>query len=120
MAIEWKLEDNNLAIFQVNGRLDKNEYQNMQTEMEAIIQKVGEVRILVVLDDFLGWEDIEGWEDTTVVERIDTHLKKFAIVGDEKWRDLVALFTFKDFRSVPIEYFEASQQQMARDWLNSE
>jgi len=120
MAIEWKLEDNNLAIFRISGQLGKTEYQGIQADMEAIVKKVGHIRILVLLKDFSGWEAVEGWEDTSLTDRIDPYIKKFAIVGDEQWRDLVEVFTLKGLRPVPIEYFEAYQEQMAREWLDSE
>ncbi|MCK5307531.1 MAG: STAS/SEC14 domain-containing protein, partial [Zetaproteobacteria bacterium] len=41
-----------------------------------------------------------------------------AIVGDAEWRDLVYAFTGKGLREVPIEYFEANQEEAARQWLD--
>ena len=119
MAIEWKLENNNLAVFNVSGKLGKDEHEQILLEIESIIQKTGQIKILVLLNNFEGWEKAEGWEDTSVSDRIDPHIGKFAIVGDEKWRDMVSLFTLKGMRPVPIEYFGEDQEDTARQWLDS-
>ncbi len=120
MPIEWNIEKNNLALFQVSGQLGKEEYQNIQSEIQFIIHKTGHIRILVILKDFTGWEAAKGWEDTSAMEKIDPYIIKFAIVGDEKWRDLVEVFTLKGLRPVPIQYFETGQEQAARQWLERE
>ena len=119
MPIKWKLEEDNLAVFRVSGKLGKDEFDQIQAETESAIHKVGQIKILVLLEDFAGWEAAEGWEDTSFAERNDPYIQKFAIVGDAKWRDLVTLFTLKGLRPVPIEYFEADQQAVAREWLDS-
>ena len=119
MSIEFKLEDGGLALFNVTGKLGKDEHQQILLEIESIIQKVGQIKILVLLKDFEGWEKTEGWEDTSVSDRIDPYISKFAIVGDEKWRDMVTLFTLKGLRPVPIEYFGADCENDARQWLES-
>lgn len=113
MPIEWKLENNNLALFHVTGQLGKDEYDKIQSEIESIINKVGRIRILVVLEDFKGWQSAKGWEQSDT-ETIDHYIVKMAIVGDEKWRDLVTVFTLKGLRPVPIEYFASNQLEFAQ------
>lgn len=117
MTIEWKLEKNNLALFHVSGQLGKDEYEKIQSEIESIIHKVGQIKILVILDDFLGWQTATGWEGTST-ESIDPYISKMAIVGDEKWRDLATVFTLKGLRPVPIEYYNTTDESTAREWLD--
>jgi len=119
MAIEWKVEQGNLAIFEVSGQLGKSEYQQIQGEIETLVQRIGHIKILVWLKDFSGWEAAKGWEETST-EHIDPYITKMAIVGDEKWRDLVEVFTLKGLRPVPIEYFASETDESARLWLASE
>lgn len=120
MAIEWKLEENNLVLLQVSGKLGKDESDQIQSDLEPMIQKLGQIKVLVLLKNFTGWETAEGWEDTSFQERNDAYIRKFAIVGDEKWRDLVTVFTLKGLRPVPIEYFETNDEDKARQWLDTE
>ena len=117
MSIKWKLEDGGLASFKVSGKLGLDEYLQIQSDIESIIQKVGQIKVLVLLKDFEGWEKTKGWEETSGTDRIDPYIRKFAIVGDEKWRDLVTLFTLKGLRPVPIEYFGSEHENDARQWL---
>lgn len=119
MPIEWNFEKNNLVVFKVSGKLGKAELDKAQSECEVMIQKSGHVKILVVMENFTGWERTEGWEDMSFSERNDPYLKKLAIVGDAKWRDLIFAFTAKGLRPLPIEFFKADQEIDARKWLDS-
>jgi len=119
MPIKLEFEQGNLAVFRVSGQLGKTEFDRAQSECEAMIQKVGKIKMLVLLDNFLGWERAEGWEDMSFTERNDPFIDKLAIVGDAEWRDLVYAFTGKGFRPVSIEYFEGGQEPAARNWLDN-
>ena len=119
MAIEWSVKEGNLVELVVSGQLVFEEYLNVQAKLESTVRETGECRILVLLKDFAGWDSNKGWGDPTATGRTDPFIKKFAIVGDEKWRDLVEVFTLKGLRPVPIEYFASENEQQARDWLNT-
>jgi len=119
MAIEWSVSEDNLIQFDISGQLVFKEYQDVQSQLEETIKQAGQCRILVILKDFEGWDNDKGWGDSSATERTDPFIKKFAIVGDEKWRDLVEVFTLKGLRPVPIEYYSSENEQQARDWLNT-
>ena len=117
MSVQFKLEEGNVCLLRASGELTKAELAQVQSECEAAISKVGHIKILVILKDFAGWERAKGWADMSFAEKNDAYIDKFAIVGDEEWRDLVYAFTAKDLRPVPIEYFEENQEKEAREWL---
>lgn len=117
MAIEWQLEENNVFVIRVTGKLGIDEMGDAQSNCETAISKLGHIKILVITKDFTGWEKADGWEDTSFSERNDAFIKKLAIVGDEQWRDMAYVFTLKGLRPVPIEYFAENQEEMARQWL---
>jgi len=117
MPIKWELDTNNLGVFTVSGKLSTAELQQAQSQAETIIQKLGEIKILVILDNFDGWEKAEGWSDFSFAERNDQYIDKFAIVGDKKWEDLVLAFTLKGLRPFPIEYFTTGDVTEAQQWL---
>jgi len=120
MPLTGKLENNNLVVIEVTGQLGKAEVDKMQTVIAPIMKKVGQIKILIFLKDFTGWEAGKDWDDTSFSDENDAYLHKMAIVGDEKWRDLVTLFTLKGLRPVPIEYFGPAEEEKARQWLDSE
>ncbi len=119
MAIKWIINKDNLIEINLTSQLVYKEYRELLAEIESIAKKAGEVRLLVILKDFAGWEENKGWEDSSIADRTDPYMKKMAIVGDEKWRDMVELFTLKGMRSVAIEYFSSDNEQTAREWLES-
>ena len=120
MTIKFSLENKNIGIFHVSGKLGKDELEQAQNECEAAIKNFGSIKILVVLDNFQGWEKSKGWEDLSFQERNDPYINKMAIVGDKEWEDLAYAFTVKDLRPVPIEYFGEGQENAARTWLDSD
>ena len=121
MPLTGKLENNNLVVIEVTGQLGKSEFDQMQAVLASNMQKVaGQTKVLIFLKDFTGWEAGKDWNDTSFSDENDVYLKKMAIVGDEKWRDLVTLFTLKGLRPVPIEYFGPAEEEKARQWLDSE
>lgn len=120
MPIQFSLEDGNIGAFEISGTLGRDEFELAQNECEAAIHKVGSIKILAILKNFQGWEKASGWEDLSFAERNDTYIDKIAIVGEKQWEDLVYAFTAKGLRPVAIEYFDASQQDVARQWLNND
>ncbi len=120
MPVSWNIEDNNLIAFTVLGQLGKSEYDKIHEELASIANKIGTVKILILLKDFDGWEKAEGWDDFSSLEQSDKNIKKMAIVGEEKWRGLVTAFTLKDLRSASVEYFASDSDKMARLWLETE
>ena len=120
MPVNFSLENGNIGLFKVSGKLGKDELEQAQNECEAVIQKTGNIKILAVLDNFQGWEKAKGWEDLSFAERNDPYIEKMAIVGDKQWEDLAYAFTAKGLRPVPIEFFDEAQEDAARQWLNSD
>ena len=45
MSIEWKLENNNLILIHVSGKLGIEEHRRVLSEIESIIQKAGKVKL---------------------------------------------------------------------------
>ena len=118
MPIEFKIESGDLAVLRISGKLKKGELDRAQSECEEMIKKIGRVKILVLARNFAGWEQSEGWGDTSFADRNDPYIEKIAIVGVAKLRDLVYAFTGKGLRPVPIQYFEPDQEGAARQWLH--
>ena len=115
MAITWELEAGDLLVAKINGELVQKELHQFQTEIAPVIQASGKLSFLVILQDFGGWETAKGWEDTSFADANDQYLSRFALVGEEQWRDQTLMFTLAGMRSIDIEYFSAEAE--ARAWL---
>ena len=119
MAIDFRLEDaSNIILINVSKILGIEELKQAQGKCESAIKAIGNIKLLVVLIDFQGWEKSQGWEDMSFAEKNDAYIDKIAIVGDkERWEDLVYAFTTKGLRPVPIEFFGETEMSAARGWL---
>ena len=117
MSIELEIQNDHVIAFRISGELKIAEFRDAQLRCEEIIKKLGQVKFLIISDNFQGWERTKGWEDWSFAERNDAYIEKIAIVGDPKWKDLVFAFTAKGLRPVSIEFFDSGQEAKARQWL---
>ncbi len=108
---------NGILTLKVSGTLTQSELAGLQTAAAEIIGKGGRWRVLVLTENFAGWERGGTWDDFSIQSEYDAGIDKMAIVGERKWQDLALLFTAKGLRAFPIEYFEPEQLEAARAWL---
>jgi len=52
-------------------------------------------------------------------EQHDKNISRIAVVGDEKWRDLMYAFLAEGFRQAAVEYFLPDELAKARAWLSA-
>jgi hypothetical protein len=90
----------------------------LQDKARELIAKGLSPSVLAVLQDFQGWEKDARWEDTTFLHEHGDSFERLAIVGAERWRDEVLMFTAKGLRATEIEYFELDDLAHAREWVN--
>lgn len=103
----------------VSGTLTQAALSGMQKAVAEVIRRQGKVRILVLAEQFAGWERGGAWNDFSFQAQYDPSIEKMAIVGDQRWEDLALIFTAKDLRRFPIEYFAPDELDKARAWLNA-
>lgn len=86
--------------------------------LEAFAKKLidarRQVRLVVTLEGFEGWEKSEAWSDDLQLQ-VDygNGIRKIAIIGDAQWKDPAFLFVGKGFRSTGIEYFTPEARDAA-------
>lgn len=117
MGAEISSVDGRVVTLRVRGRLTQRELAAIQAETAGIIGTAGKIRILVLAQDFTGWEKGGTWSDFSFQMNHDDDIERMAIVGDEQWRDLTLLFTSQGMRPFPIEYFPPARLAEARAWL---
>lgn len=101
----------------VTGNLTYLELIALQKSLISIIGQQGDVRVLVICEDFQGWDKAGNWEDLSFQSQSDPYIHKMAIVGDKHWEDLALMFTCKGFRQFPIEYYWPAELRQAKAWL---
>ena len=116
MSAEIASVAGHVLTMKVSGTLTETELASLQAAAGKIISTGGKWRLLVLAENFKGWERGGAWNDFSFSDR-DASIERMAIVGDRKWEDLSLMFTAKGLRSFPIEFFAPEQLGAAQDWL---
>lgn len=117
MPINWEQESTDTLVIRLSGKLTRSEMQACHRGLAPIIQAHGNMHLLVILENFKGWDARDEWEDTSFPDENDPYLVRLAFVGDEKWRDELLIFALAGLRPVEICYFLSDQETTAREWL---
>ena len=105
-------------VVQVNlrGTLHADDYQHLVPAIERQIKQHGQLRLLVILDDFHGWDAGALWQDVKFDFQHHGDFRKIAIVGDSKWQEGMAIFC-KPFTSAAVKFFQRDHLSVASNWL---
>ena len=106
-----------LLILRVGDKLKKSELDAVQTEFAKQIAGTGSVRLLVVLENFTGWERGDDWGDTDFFFSHRDDFEKIAVVGNPRWEAEVMAFTGAGLRQGPVKFFLETGESEARAWL---
>jgi len=116
MSAEIANVSGHVLTMKVSGTLSQAELAGMQSAAAGVISAGGKWRILVLTENFEGWERGGTWNDFSFTDH-DASIERMAIVGERRWEQLTMLFTASGLRGFPIEYFEPGQLAEARQWL---
>jgi hypothetical protein len=108
-----------LLVVKITGKLSKPEIDASQKVVIDAIRREGRAHLLIIVENFEGWEEKGNWGDLSFMMKYDSQIERIAIVGLKKWEDLVIAFTGKGMRSAQVEYFLPDQLGAARAWITS-
>jgi hypothetical protein len=102
--------------FKLSGKLHDEDYKEFVPLIDKTAAEQGKVRLLVVFEDFHGWDLYALWDD---IEFATTHclsIERIALVGEKKWQAWMAKVC-KPFTMAKIQYFDVSQPADAYKWI---
>ena len=103
----------------ISGKLSKEDYQRFVPDVERLIAVHKQIRILVQMHDFHGWEVGALWEDIKFDMKHFSDIERLALVGDSKWEAGMASFC-KPFTRAKIQYFHEPKLDQAREWIRAD
>jgi len=117
MSANLEQDPDRLLILRVGSELKKSELDAAQSEFVEKIAGAGTVKLLVLLENFTGWERTEAWGDTDFFFSHRNDFEKIAVVGNPRWEAQILAFTGAGLRQGPVKFFPETGESEARAWL---
>ena len=103
--------------FHLHGRLSRTDFEKFVPETERLIRASVEIRLLVILHDFHGWDAGALWEDIKWDVKHFHRIERLAIVGEKTWHKWMTGFS-RPFATTEVRYFTLEELPAARAWIN--
>ena len=118
MSVSMKFdEETQLCEMRISGKLDRSSFKATEEKMTELITSGKQPRILVILDNFLGWDQQGDWNNLDFMCSHGDKIERIAVVGDSRWESEVKMFTGAGIRKTPVGYFETERIEDARAWV---
>jgi len=104
-------------LLRVSGVLKKAELDSAQATARQEIANAGKIKVLLMLEDFQGWERGADWGDMDFAATHGDSMARIAIVGDPKWETEALMFVGAGLRRTPVRFFPQGEAAQARVWL---
>jgi hypothetical protein len=117
MGATIEREEGDLRVLRITGLLRKSEWDSA---LAAESQKWGfetRVKVLVIVEDFKGWERGADWGDMDFFVEHDHQIEKIAIVADPRWETGATMFAGAGVRRGQVKFFSPTQLAQAQAWL---
>jgi len=108
----------NVVGVRATGKLTDADYKEFIPQLEEKISEYGQVRVLVDMEGFEGWDLLAAWDDFAFGMTHWHHFEKMALVGDNTWEKAAARVTDLLMRG-EVRFFELDQATDAWEWIES-
>ena len=117
MPVQFNHEASDICVLRISGVLKQEEFAAAQTELARKIDAGAKPRLLVVGDDFEGWERGADWNDLDFLFSHSGEIARIAVVADPRWEVQALAFAGAGVRRAPVKFFPANELEQARTWL---
>ena len=117
MSAYLEQDPDRLFVLRVGNKLKKPELNAVEAEFVKKSAGAGTIKLLVLLEDFTGWERDEAWGETDFFFSHRNDFEKIAVVGKPRWEAEVLAFTGAGLRKGPVKFFYETGESEARAWL---
>lgn len=117
MSIQMTKESDDCIVIAVSDILSFEELQSVQDSAKEVLGSEMKVNCLLLVSNFRGWAKGGDWGDLTFMYESDPHIRKIAVVADERWKDELLMFLGAGRRQADVEYFNPDGEEDARTWL---
>lgn len=105
-------------VCRVSGRLTEADYEAAVPELEnELLLRDEPLRLMIVLEDFRGWDIAALWEDLKFDIRHSSDFGRIAVLGDSKLEEWGARLS-RPFLASEVRYFDLGDRAAAQAWLS--
>jgi hypothetical protein len=105
-------------VCRISGKLSKADYDAALPEIENEVQlKDRPLRLMVVLEDFRGWEIGALWQELKFDVQHGDDFGRVAVLGESKLEEWGTTLSTPFFGS-EVRYFDIEDRPAARTWLS--
>ena len=117
MPLQIQYEPNETCVLCVSGILKRSEFGAEEKALARHIDSGSNPFLLVILENFEGWEGGTDWNDLDFYISHGRKISKIAIVAERRWEALALAFAGAGVRSTPVKFFPPDELGQARGWL---
>ena len=117
MPVQIKYEPNETCVLRISGILERSEFGAEQRALAGHIDTGSKPRLLVILENFEGWERGADWNDLDFLFSHAGKISKIAIVAEPRWESPALAFAGAWVRRTPVKFFPPNDFEQARSWL---
>ena len=117
MPVQIKYEPNETCVLRISGILKRSEFGAEEKALARHIDSGSNPCLLVILENFEGWEGGADWNDLDFYISHGRKISKIAIVAERRWEALALAFAGAGVRRTPVKFFPSDELEQARSWL---
>jgi len=117
MPVQIQHQPDDISVLRIGGILKRSEFAAEQSALARAIDIGSKPRLLVILENFEGWERGADWNDLDFLFAHAGKISKIAIVAEARWETLALAFAGAGVRRAPVKFFPPNELEQARSWL---
>jgi len=119
MPVQIEFQPDDIYVLRISGILKQSEFAAEQSTLARQIDTGSKPCLLVILENFEGWERGADWNDLDFMISHGGKITKIAIVGEPRWEPLALAFAGAGVRRAPVKFFAPNELEQARNWLGA-
>ena len=117
MPSQIQYQADGIYVLRISGILKRSEFGAEESALARHIETESTPRLLVILENFEGWERGADWNDLDFYISHGRKISKIAIVAERRWEPLALAFAGAGVRRAPVKFFPPNELEQARSWL---
>jgi SpoIIAA-like len=117
MPVQIQYQTNDICVLRISGILKRSEFGAEEKALARHIDTGLKPCLLVILENFEGWEGGANWNDLDFYISHGRKISKIAIVAERRWEPLALAFAGAGVRRTPVKFFPPNELEQARSWL---